>query len=299
MTQEKKITHNLKFAIILTASILILEIAGGLFARSLALLADAGHVFMDVFALSLSLLAITLANLPSTETRTYGWHRTEVFAAFLNGLLLVFISLFIFREAYQRMLNPTEVLALPMFIVALIGMGVNIIVAWKLRHHDHHDLNIRSAYLHVLGDLSASVAVVVGAVIIRFTGWLLVDPILSIGIAILIFFGAAKILKESVHILLEGVPRNIKLKEVGAAFLRIPGVKNVHDLHIWSVCSHILSLSCHIEIKEEEHSRCAEILVQLKKMLRDKFGIRHSTIEVDSRACSENFISQDLNHEEN
>ena len=168
---EKTTVKKLKLAIILTASVLILEVAGGILARSLALLADAGHVFMDVFALSISLFAIILANLPSTETRTYGWHRAEVFAAFLNGCLLLIVSLIIIREASHRIINPKEVIALPMFIAAIIGMGVNLIVARQLHRHDRRDLNIRSAYLHVIGDLSASVAVVAGAVIIHFTHW--------------------------------------------------------------------------------------------------------------------------------
>lgn len=299
MADSEAITvRQLKLAIILTASVFVLEVAGGLLARSLALLADAGHVFMDVFALSLSLLAIVLASLPSTETRTYGWHRAEVFAAFLNGCLLLIVSLLIFREAYHRIIKPEEVLALPMFVAAVIGLGANMVVAWRLRRHDRHDLNIRSAYFHVIGDLFASVAVVTGAIIIRLTHWLIVDPLLSIGIAGLILFGSLRILRESVNILFEGVPRGVKLEEVATALRGMAGVKNVHDIHIWTVCSHILSLSCHVEIEEGQQGRWDNLLLELKRMLGDKFGIRHSTIEVDSIACSQDFISQDLKHGE-
>ena len=289
--------RKLRFAIALTFIIMLLEAAGGIFTGSLALLADAGHVFMDVFALSLSLMALSLADIQPDKKKTYGWHRAEVFAAFINGCALVLISLTILREAYQRILEPSEVLPFQMLAVAAAGLIVNLVVARQLHSHDRHDLNVRSAYFHVISDILGSVVVIAGAVIIGLTGIYIIDPVLSAVISVLILAGSIRILRESLNILLEGVPFGIKLDELAGEMSRIDGVNNVHDLHIWSVCSHIVSLSCHVVIREEDAGRRDEIICSLRNMLWKKFHIRHSTIEVDGKACSLELISKDLAHD--
>ncbi len=291
-------SRQLKFAISMTGAILVIEVVGGLITGSLALLADASHVFMDVFALSITLGAIKLARLPSTETRTFGWHRAEVIAALINGLLLMGISVQIFHKAYGRLLDPQPIRTGLMLAVALVGLVVNVIVGLKLRSMHSHDLNMRSAYLHVMGDLLASVAVIAGGVVILFTGLYVVDSILSIVIGLIVLAGAVRILMEAGHILLEGVPRGIKLGEVVSAIRDMPKVKNVHDVHIWSVCSHILSLSCHVAVGELARAEYEDVLRDIRHLLRNRFCIVHSTIEVDFGESSEDVVSQDLDHED-
>lgn len=288
--------NKLKLAIVLTLGILALEITGGIMAESLALLADAGHVFMDAVALGLSLLALSLACVPATETRTFGWHRTEIFAAFINGCALFVISVGLIREAYLRILHPREVLSNYMMLFAGIGLAVNIVVAYQLREHDRHDLNIRSAYLHVVGDLLGSVIVIIGAVLINITKIWIIDPVLSILISLLILIGSFRILKESVNILLEGVPAHLKLGDLTAALSGIPGISDVHNVHLWSICSHVTALACHISVEGADSEKTYGILCQAKKMLLDKFGIVYTTIEVDTGACSIDTVPQDMKH---
>jgi cobalt-zinc-cadmium efflux system protein len=288
--------QRLRFAILAVSLVLILEIIGGLLTHSLALLADAAHVFMDVFALGLSLGAVALARLPATETRTYGWHRSEIFAALLNSLALLLVSLLILREAYHRLVLPQQVLAGPMVVVAAIGLGANALVAWRMHDPHGHDLNLRSAYFHVLGDLGASIAVVAGGLIIWLTNWRIVDPLLSIGIGLVIVVAAIRLLLETTHILLEGVPREINLNEVAEAIQSLPGVNGVHDLHIWTVCSHIYSLSCHVEVLPEQRPEADRLVADINALLKDKFRITHSTIQVDCPACADERVTQDLAH---
>lgn len=295
-TERLGITHRLRFGILVIGMVLILEVVGGLLTHSLALLADAAHVFMDVFALALSLGAVALARRPATETRTYGWHRTEIFAALFNSLALLLVSLLIFREAYHRLMLPQQVLAGPMVGVATVGLGANALVAWRMHDPQSHDLNLRSAYLHVLGDLGASIAVVCGGLIMLLTNWHIVDPLLSIGIGLLIVVAAIRLLLETGHILLEGVPRDINLNEVAETVQAMPGVNGVHDLHIWTVCSHIYSLSCHVEVLPEQRPQADRLVADINALLKDKFRITHSTIQIDCPACAQERVTQDLAH---
>lgn len=297
--KEKSILINsvskFRFAVFLTSSIFLLELIGGIVSGSLALIADSIHVLMDVFALSLSLGAIILSQLPSTETKTYGWHRLEILAAIINGLFLLGMSVIIFRKAYLRLLSPHEIEVVTMSIIALLGLVVNAVVLFKLKGTGR-DINLRSAYLHVLGDFSSSIAVVIGAIIIKLTGVMRIDSILSIFIALLILYGAIRILLESGHILLEGVPHGIKLEDVATAIRKVGGVLDVHDIHIWSVCSHILSLSCHIDIEEKANEKRDALVNEISNLLKDKFCINHSTIQTNCLSCQRKVISQDLTH---
>lgn len=294
--QVQNTQKSLIWSIILTGGIFFLEAAGGWLTNSLALLADAGHVFMDVFALALSLAAIKLASIPADNRRTFGWHRAEVFAAFINGLVLVGMSFFIIKEAYGRLHQPQAVLPLPMMVVALIGLGINVAVARILAHHDHHDLNVKSAYFHVLGDMLSSVLVVLGGIIMSVSSFWLLDPLLSMVIAVFILTGAFKILQETVHILLEGTPRHIDVEKMNSDIKAIAGVCQVHDIHLWSVCSHIITLACHVQVNEEGQAQKDTVLKAIRQMVWEKYHVTHTIIEVESNACSLDLISQDLQH---
>jgi len=246
---DKSIAGRFKYAIVLTTLTLLAEVAGGIWTNSLALLSDAAHVFLDLFALGLSLAAIKLAAFPASDTRTFGWHRVEVFASFINGASVFMIAFGIFYEAWGRLFQPEEVKSLPMFIIAAIGLFMNLVAASALHHHSHDDLNVRSAFLHVIGDAAASVGVIIGGLVIYFTHWYVLDAVISIGIGFVIFWGAWRVLRESAHILLEGAPRGMKIAEVVDAIRTIKGVNDVHHLNIWTICSHILALSAHVDVK--------------------------------------------------
>jgi cobalt-zinc-cadmium efflux system protein len=218
----------------------VAEVIGGIWTNSLALLSDAAHVFLDLFALILSLAAIKLASYPVSDTRTFGWHRTEVFASFINGASVFLMALGIFYEAWGRLFNPQEVKSLPMFIIAAIGLAMNLVAAGALHSHSHDDLNVHSAFLHVIGDAAASVGVIAGGVVMYFTDWYVADAIISIGIGCVIFWGAWRVMREAAHILLEGVPRGLSTAEVAEAINGVEGVNAVHHMNLWAICSHIL-----------------------------------------------------------
>ena len=289
--------YKLKIAIILTAAIFVLEIIGGIISGSLALLSDSVHVFTDLFSLGLSLSVIFLAKLPSTKEKTFGWHRAEIFAALINSLSLLIISVLILHEAYIRFLNPVEIKTEFMLSIAVIGMLGNLIVMLKLRNHEHIDLNVKSAYLHVVGDFIASFGVIAGAIIIIWTKLYIVDAIISAFIGILIFGGTFRVLLETFNILMEGVPKGIKIQEVKNAIQTVEGVNEIHDLHIWSVCSHITALSCHISTHREWINKRTELLLKIKSLLKDNFNIFHSTIQFDCADCVSDLITQDLKHD--
>lgn len=294
--QDKSIANRFTYAIILTAVTLIAEIAGGIWANSLALLSDAAHVFLDLFALLLSLGAIKLAGLPATETRTYGWHRTEVFASFVNGVTIFLIAIGIFYEAWGRLLKPEEVKSIPMFIIAVIGLLMNLVAASALHEHSHDDLNVHSAFLHVIGDAAASAGVIIGGAIIYFTNWYIVDAIISVGIGCVVFFGAWRVLRESTHILLEGVPRGMHIAEIAESMRAVEGVKDIHHLNVWSICSHIVALSAHMDVTTEFKQRQSTVIHSVEHMLLDKYGIDHTTLQVECFACISGPIIKKIKH---
>jgi len=293
---DKSIARRFNWAIILTAVTLLAEIIGGIWTNSLALLSDAAHVFLDLFALVLSLAAIKLAALPPTETRTYGWHRAEIFASFINGLTIFFIAIGIFYKAGGRLLNPEEVDSLPMFIIASLGLLMNLLAAVALQHHSKEDLNVRSAFLHVLGDAAASVGVIGGGIIMYFYKWYILDAIISIGIGCIVFFGAWRVLQESTHILLEGVPRELKISDVAESMRGIEGVKDIHHLNVWAICSHIIALSAHVDIDDQSKQRQAEIIHAIEHMLHEKFFITHTTLQAECTVCAGGPVIKELSH---
>lgn len=284
------IERRFLLSLALTGLIFFAELVGGLLTRSLALLSDAAHVFLDVFALGLSYVAIRLASLPPDDRHTYGYHRLRVLAALVNGATLLVVSFEIFREAIKRFSNPEPILAGPMLVVAIIGLVVNLIVAFVLRGHEQEDLNVRSAFLHVLGDALASVGVIVAGIVIVLTGWTVIDPMISMAIAVIILVGSGNVLRKALHILVEGVPRGLTATEVAEVMDSVPGVSEVHDLHVWTVSSEYIALSAHVVLDDQSLSEAQNILEDLETTLSEQFGIDHTTIQVECKSCAQGTI---------
>jgi cobalt-zinc-cadmium efflux system protein len=295
---DSSISRRLIFAITLTAITLVAEVIGGFWSNSLALLSDAGHVFLDLFALLLSLGAIKLAAQPASEQHSYGLHRAEVLASLVNGLTVFVMALGILYEGSKRLISPEEVKTIPMLVIAVLGLVANLLAAKALHDHSHDDLNVRSAFLHVLGDAAASVGVIAGAILMRFTGWYQADPLISIAIGLLILAGAGRLLREAVHILMEGVPRGLSVEQVAAHMRGIDGVLDVHHLNLWAVCSHILALSAHVEIEPAYDGQRSQLLHRIEHELQHGFHITHTTIQFDCSACSGGPLIKELNHSE-
>ncbi len=269
---------------LVTGVILAAEVVGGILTNSLALLSDAGHMLTDLLALGLSYFAISIARRPPTDEKTYGFHRMEILAALANGATLVVICVLIFYEAYQRISNPPEVKTTGMLIIAVIGLVANLISAVLLSGHGG-SLNVRGAFLHVVGDALSSVGIIIGGVVIVFTGWFWVDPLISAGIGIIIVFGAYHLVRESIDILLEATPGHIVLEDVRGALQSIPGVLDVHDLHVWCLTPQICSLSTHLVITDVMTSRSDQTLRQINGLLADRFQIEHTTIQFECDHC--------------
>ena len=282
---QHRLQRKFRFAVVLTIFVLGIEIVGGILSNSLALLSDAAHVFSDSLSLIMSWLAIYLSTRPATSSRTYGYHRTEVFAAFINGVSLIAISGWIFYEATHRFMEPEPVKSKEMLIVATIGFIANMVIVWLFHGEGHKSLNVRSAVLHVIGDALASVGVIVGGVVMYWTGWFIVDPILSGGIGIIILIGAFRVTKEAVHILLEASPKHADAHKVAACINAIDSVKDVHDMHIWSLCSNYLALSTHVSIDEDASRSSHELRQEINDKLQTQFGIFHTTIQIEQVGC--------------
>lgn len=269
-----------------TIAFVILEVIAGFQAHSLALLSDAGHNFTDALALGLAAFAFRLEHRPANEIKTFGYKRAGVLAAFVNALTLVGLSGFIFYEGYHRLLHPEPVSAGIMGWVAVCGLIVNGGIMLALNHQKQHDINVRAAWIHMLGDALGSVAIIAGALLIRATGWLQIDPILSIGIAALIIWSAFGIIKESLNILLEGLPEGLELRSVEGHMREVEGVIDVHDLHIWTLGTHAHALSCHVLIEDMPTSASREILGRLNGILHDRFQIDHTTVQFEHTPCA-------------
>jgi cobalt-zinc-cadmium efflux system protein len=271
-------------ALVLTCIIAVVEAVGGWLTGSLALLSDAGHMWTDVSALGLALLAAWFAGRPANRKRTYGYVRLEILSALVNGVMLLAITVFIVVEAIARLSAPTPVHLGPMAAVAAVGLGGNLVSMGFL--HSGHSLNTRSAFLHVLGDALSSLGVLVGAAVMYFTGWAWVDPIISIGISGVIVVGGWRVLREAVDVLLETVPPHVDVGGVEKALACIPRVTAVHDLHIWTVGSGMVALSAHLVVDEPSACENDTILVAAKRALVERFGIDHSTLQIESQALA-------------
>jgi cobalt-zinc-cadmium efflux system protein len=268
-------------ALIVTAGIMLLEFFGGLVSGSLALLADSAHMLSDVVAIALSLFAMWFAARPSSPNKTYGFHRFEILAALFNGITLFIIAIFIVKEAYERFQSPANIASGTMMAIAAVGLLANLVSAWALmRQGDvHGNLNVRSAYLHILGDALGSVGVLLAGLLIILFGWNWADPVISVTVSILVLRSAWGVISHTVHILMEGTPASVDIQKVKMTLLDIQGVVNVHDLHIWTITSGLDSLSCHLLIEDEADSQ--KVLQQAINLMENTFGIGHTTIQVE------------------
>jgi cobalt-zinc-cadmium efflux system protein len=272
--------RRLSLVLCLTALYMFAEVAGGWWTGSLALLADAGHMFTDVAALALALTAVWFGARPATSKKTFGYYRLEIIAALVNGVALVMISLFIFYGAYERWLSPPIVKSGPMIAVAAGGLAINLICAWILHAPNEVDLNIRGAWMHVIGDALGSVAAILAGVCMSLFGWYAADAVFSVVISLLIIWGSMRLIRESTNVLLEGTPSHINLAAVEDAILATAGVDNVHDLHVWTITSGRDALSAHV-IHAHSISQ-PDLLRELRAKLHDRFGVDHLTIQMET-----------------
>lgn len=292
---------QLKIVLVLTAGYLAAEVIGGLLTNSLALLADAGHMLTDVGGLALALFAINYARRPATPQRTYGFYRMEILASLTNSIVLVLLSVYIFYEAYQRIFEPPEIQSLSMTIIAGVGLAVNFVGMRLLegahshsgdhKHKEDESLNIEGARLELFSDMLGSIGVIAAGIIIMITKFYLADAIVSIGLAVFILPRTWRLLKKSIHILMEGVPADISYEEVKEAILQIKGVTGVFQLHIWTITSGFDALSAHVVIMDINKSE--SILKEITSLLENRFKISHITIQIETYHAESNFFEND------
>lgn len=287
---------KMKKAFLLTIFILAAELIGGFISHSLALLSDAGHVVTDLAAIGLSWFALKQSDKPVDELRTFGYHRAGILAAFINGVTLIVLTIIILWEAINRFANPHPVDSTWMFISASIGLIVNLYLGLGMRHEEN--INVRSAVLHILGDAAASAGVIIGGIVIYYTNWYVIDPLLSVGIALLIATSAWRIVKQTIGILMEGTPKNVDTKEIEQTILEVKGIRDLHDLHIWSITSGVNALSCHVVMNEQMTiGECQTVLRCIENKLKEK-NIGHTTIQVEdiSHPHDDSILCGDLSH---
>jgi cobalt-zinc-cadmium efflux system protein len=271
---------RLLFALAITAVIALLELVGGYLTNSLALMSDAGHMLTDISALGLSVLALVFSSKPANIRKTYGYLRLEILSALANGVLLLGITVVIVMEALHRFNSPTPIQLGPMAIISALGLTANLCTLALLRHA--HSMNVRGAFLHVLGDALASLGVLIGAGVMAVTGWLRADAIISAGISLIIVAGAYRLVRDAADVLLEAVPAHVDVDAVRQLMKRVRGVTEVHDLHIWTIASGIYALSAHLVVLDPMVCNNDEILSAVKHELFDRFGIDHTTIQIES-----------------
>ncbi|MGX2030129.1 MULTISPECIES: cation diffusion facilitator family transporter [Methylocaldum] len=280
----------------LTIAFVIFEVLAGLIANSLALLTDAAHNLTDVLALVLSWYALHLAEQPSHAGKTFGYHRVGILVALINSTTLTLISAGIFYEAYERFVSPPPVAADILIAVGAAAFVVNVVTAWLVSHGAEHDLNIRSAFIHLLGDVFSTAGAVLAGIGIWFTGFYWLDPLASVLIGLLILWNAWVILRETVDILLESTPRDIEMSSMVRDLLQVEGVKGVHDLHVWSISKSFRFLSAHIVIDDVLISQAALIQHEIKEMIRSNYGIGHCTLQLECEGCDPDSLYCDINH---
>lgn len=283
--------RRITFALVLTGAFMLVEVIGGILAGSLALLADAGHMLTDTMALSLAAMAFHVSKRPADAKRTYGYQRFQILAAFVNGLSLLFIVGWILIEAVRRFLNPPDVLGPTMLVVASAGLVVNLIAFVVLHGGDKDNLNIRGAALHVAGDLLGSIAAIIAALVIIYTSWMLIDPILSVAVAGLILRSAWALVKRSAHVLLEGAPEWLDVDAMRERLVaKIPAVSGIHHVHVWGLTPQDLMLTMHVRL-DAEQGNPTDIIRAVKAQLREEYGIGHSTVEIEIDDCADHRLS--------
>ncbi len=282
----------------ITGAFFIIEVIGGIVTNSLALISDAGHMLTHIFALLVSMFALIFAAKPPTLKKTYGFFRLEILAALLNGVVLFAISLWIFYEAYHRFRHPETISSGKMFLVAFIGLIANVVCAYILMKGEvehKHSLNVKAAFLHMLGDTLSSVGVLIGAAVIYYTNWFVIDPIISVLLCVLILIWSYKLIMESVDVLLEATPKEINIDEVIASLKQIQGIDDAHDIHIWTITSGMYAMSGHIDTRDMMISETTKLSKEINHILSEKFKIGHAVIQFGCE-CRINSIHNNHNH---
>lgn len=291
----------LLISVLLNGIVMIIEVIGGVLSNSLALISDAGHMLTHLLALLISYLALVFSTRPPTHRRTFGFYRLEILAALLNGMLLLLVTGWILYESYNRFYQPQPVASREMFFIALLGLMTNLLTAYILSGGVKRSMNIRSAFLHLLGDTLSSVGVVMGAVLISFTGWWVVDPIISALLSLFILYWAFRLILDSVDVLLEATPREIDPAKVADAVKILDQVEDVHDLHVWTLTSGMYALSAHIAVREMPLGETSPLLRRINFLLCQQFRIGHSAIQFEiitprNRAPLVNTHSEGISH---
>ena len=281
----KSLSKPLLAVLIITATFAVVELVGGLVSGSLALLSDAGHMFTDILALALSLAAAIISQREATAKQTFGYLRAEILVALANGVALIIVSLFIMYEAVGRLQNPVGIDSQLMLLVAIAGLGANVAGVLILRERSKENLNVKGAFLHMLGDMLASVGVIVAALLILLFNWTIADPIISMALSVIILYGAARLCQQSGYILLEFTPAHIDLAEVRSSLINVPGVNDVHDIHAWTISSGVYALSAHLRVSDQPVSACSCIVKACEHILEKKYQIRHSTLQLEYEEC--------------
>jgi len=276
---QTKNQKSLTIVLGLTTTFFLVELFGAFWTHSLALLSDAIHMLSDIGALGLALFAAWAASKPARANKTFGYYRAEVLAAFFNSALLLIIAITIFREAYTRIHSPIVIKTIPMLIIATIGLAINLVGAFILSQHQNENINIRGALIHVLGDTLGSLGAITAGLVIWIKGWLWFDPLISFLIGAIIIFNALRILWDTVNILMQGAPRHINLEQIRRSMLQVEGVKEICDLHIWTLTSHLDMLSAHVIVNNIHQSM--EVLKDLQKLLQENYGLEHVTIQIE------------------
>ena len=278
--ERRRDRKRLAGALSFTSVIALVEAIGGYLTNSLALMSDAGHMLTDISAIALSLLALWFASKPANVRKTYGYYRLEILSALLNGVLLLGITAVIASEAYHRFVQPVPVNVGPVMVVSGVGLVANLIalaLLWQSR-----SMTVRGAFLHVLGDALSSVGVMIGAGVMASTGWFIIDPLISVLISVVIIAGAYRLVRDAVDVLLEATPSHVDMDEIRSIMEQVPGITGVHDLHVWTISSGIYALSAHLVVPDPLACNNDEILSAVKHQLFDRFGIDHTTIQIES-----------------
>jgi cobalt-zinc-cadmium efflux system protein len=290
--------NKLKLSMLLTFGFVIIEMLAGVRANSLALVSDAGHNFTDGLALALSWYALCVARKPATPTRTYGYHRVGILTALFNAVTLLVIAVFIFLEAFHLFRHPATVASVPMIAVASVAFVMNTVIALALRGEAAGNVNMRSAFIHMAGDALSSLGVVLAGVVIHYTGWAYADPLISVLIGLFIVYSSWGIVMETVNVLLEGTPRGLDIHDMAQAMMAVPGVVDVHDLHVWTIADGMNALSCHLRVDEADLRGAARVVQEVKGVLAADYAVGHATIETECSGCNpqELYCRLDGNH---
>ncbi len=277
--------NKLKISLLLSLTILVAEVIGGIFSHSLALLSDAGHVFADIIALGLSWYGVQQSLRPSNSRMTFGYHRIGVLVAIVNALTIFLIAAIIIYEAYRRFQQPPDVQGLLMMVIAIVGLAANLFVALWLRREQETNINIRSVFWHTMGDALASIGVIIGGIIILFTNILWVDPLVSVLISLIILYAAWSIFREGFRVILEATPSDVDVLAMIESLKQIPGVKDVHDVHVWSITPELRAMNGHVLIEDISTSQAEDIRAKIEKVVREKYHVGHTTIQMECQQC--------------